>query len=78
MLSKFFHSVTPLVCLYIFPASIYMLKVNNKNTKAKWDTFKYNNKDTRMTPLSRSGVRIVNFEHISQLVLVVLLLTLNI
>ena len=37
--------------------------------------FKFNNKDTRTTP--RSGVFIVNFEHISHLVLVFLLLTLN-
>ena len=37
--------------------------------------FKVNNKDTRMK--RRSGVFIVNFEHISHLVLVFLLLTLN-
>ena len=36
--------------------------------------FKVNNKDTRR----RSGIFIVNFEHISHLVLVFLLLTLNI
>ena len=29
--------------------------------------FKVNNKDIRTTPLRRSGVFIVNFEHISQL-----------
>ena len=42
--------------------------------------FKVINKDTRttsLTPLARSGVFIVNFEHISHLVLVFLLLTLN-
>ena len=41
--------------------------------------FKVNNKDTRTTPLAwrRSDVFIVNFEHISHLVLVFLLLTLN-
>ena len=38
--------------------------------------FKVNNKDTRKTPC-RSGVYIVNFEHISHLDLVFLLLTLN-
>ena len=37
--------------------------------------FKVNNKDTRRK--RRSGVFIVNFEHISHLVLVFLLLTLN-
>ena len=43
--------------------------------------FKVNNKDTRTTlsvvAKRRSGVFIVNFEHISHLVLVFLLLTLN-
>ena len=38
--------------------------------------FKVNNKDTRTTT-RRSGVYIVNFEHISYLVLVFLLLTLS-
>ena len=39
--------------------------------------FEANNKDTRMTPWHRSGVFIVNFEHISYLVLVFLLSTLS-
>ena len=48
--------------------------------------FKVNNKDTRMTPdlvtfteeiRRRSGIFIVNFKHISHLVLEFLLLTLN-
>ena len=43
--------------------------------------FKIDNKETRMMPWSppwlRSGVFIVNFEHISHLVLVFLLLTLS-
>ena len=43
------------------PADNYMLKVNNGNTKT-W---------------RRSGVFIVNFEHISHLVLVFVLLTLS-
>ena len=38
--------------------------------------FRVNNKDTRTTPMRRSGVFIVNFEHVSPLVLF-LLLTLN-
>ena len=42
-------------------AGIYLLKVNNRNTR-RW---------------RRSGDFIVNFEHISNLVLVFLLLTLN-
>ena len=36
---------------------------------------KNNNKDTRKTSWRRSGVFIVNFEHISHLVLVFVLLT---
>ena len=39
--------------------------------------FKGNNKDTKRCQQYRSGVFIVNFEHISHLVLVFLLLTLN-
>ena len=42
--------------------------------------FKVNNKDTRMMPQRqwhRSGVLIVNFEHISHFVLLFLLLTLS-
>ena len=41
------------------PAGIYLLKVNNRNTRARCEIF------------------IVNFEHISHLALVFLLLTLN-
>ena len=47
------------------PAGIYLFKVNNRNTR------------TRCRHWRRSGVFIVNFEHISHLVLVFLLLTLN-
>ena len=39
--------------------------------------FKINNKDTRTTSMTSSGVFIVNFEHTSYLILVFLLLTLN-
>ena len=39
--------------------------------------FKVNNKNTRTTSRRRSGVFIVNFEHISHLFLVFLLLTVN-
>ena len=52
ILSKFLWNV---------PASIYLLKVNNRNTRTR----------------RRSGVFIDNFEHISHLVLVFLLLKLN-
>ena len=60
------------------PASIYLLKVNNRNTRTI-NMFKVNNKDNSTTQLTsrRSGVFLVNFEDISHLVLVFLLLTLN-
>ena len=63
------------------PAKIYLLKVNNKNTRKRvWNMFKVS-KLTIKTPERRhwrsSGVFIVNFAHISQLFIVFLLLTLN-
>ena len=61
-----------------YPVGIYLLKVNNKNTRTRYETL---SKLTIKTPewrhWRRSGVFIVNFEHISNLVLVFLLLTLN-
>ena len=63
---------------YSFPAGIYLLKVNNRNTRTRCEIC---SKLTINTPerrhWRRSGVFIVNFEHISHLVLVFLLLTLN-
>ena len=63
------------ICKY--PAGIYLLKVNNRNTKTRSEicsklTIKIPERDWW-----RSGIFIVNFEHISHLVLVFLLLTLN-
>ena len=51
-------------------AGIYLLKVNNRNTRTRCEIC---SKLTIKTP----GVFIVNFEHISHLVLVFLLLTLS-
>ena len=60
------------------PAGIYLLKVNNRNTRTRCEIC---SKLTINTPerryWRRSGVFIVNFEHISHLALVFLLLTLN-
>ena len=75
------------------PVGIYLLKVNYRNTRTRCEIC---SKLTIKTPEQRqwrrsgvfivnfehiqwrrSGVFIVNFEHISQLVLVFLLLTLN-
>ena len=62
----------------LFPASIYFLKVNDRNTRRRCEIC---SKSTIETPERRhwhcSGVFSVNFEHISHLVLVFLLLTLN-
>ena len=58
---------------------IYLLKVNNRNTRARCEIC---SKLTIKTPergnWRRSGIFIVNFEYISHLALVLLLLTLNI
>ena len=62
----------------ILPAGNYMFKVNNKNTRTRCEIC---SKLTIKTPerrhWRRSGIFIVNFEHISHLALVVLLLTLS-
>ena len=61
-----------------YPAGIYLPKVNNINTRTRCEIC---SKLTIKTPerrhWRRSGVFIVNFEYISHLVLVFLLLTLN-
>ena len=36
----------------LIPASNYIFKVNNRNTRTRCQMFKVNNKDTRTTPLS--------------------------
>ena len=60
------------------PVGNYMFKVNNRNTRTRCEIC---SKLTTKTPepryWRRSGVFIVNFEHISHLVLVFLLLTLS-
>ena len=60
------------------PAGIYLFKVNNRNTRTRCEIC---SKLTINTPerrqWRRSGVFIVNFEHISHFVLVFLLLTLS-
>ena len=61
-----------------YPAGVYLLKANNRNTRTRCEIC---SKLTINAPerrhWRRSGVFIVNFEHISHLVLVFLLLTLN-
>ena len=62
----------------IFPAGNYVFKVNNRNTRTRCEIC---SKLTIKTPKQRlwrpSDVFIVNFEHISHLALVFLLLNLS-
>ena len=58
------------------PANIYLFKVNNKNTR-KWCEICSKLTIKRPERRRRSGLFIVNFEHISHLFLVFLLLTLK-
>ena len=61
-----------------YPATKYILKVSNRNCRKIYEKC---SKSTIKTPkrrqLRRSGIFIVNFEHISHLFLVFLLSTLN-
>ena len=59
-----------------FPAGKYMSKVNNKN-RTKREIYLTLTINDAIGAHWRSGVFIVNFEHISQLVLLFLLLTLS-
>ena len=61
----------------IKPAGIYLLKVNNRNTRTRCEICSKLTKTPERRQWRRSGIFIVNFEHISDLVLVFLLLTLN-
>ena len=61
-----------------FPAGNYMFKVNNGNTRTRCKICsKLTIKIPECRQWRRSGVFIANFEHISHLVLVLLLLTLG-
>ena len=62
-----------------FPAAIYLLKVNIRNTRTRCEICSnLKIKAPELRQWRRSGVFIVNFEHISHLVLVFLSLTLKI
>ena len=64
--------------IYTVPAGNYMFKVNNRNTRTRCEICsKLTIKVSEKRHWYRSGVFIVNFEHISQLVLVFLLLTMS-
>ena len=76
-LSKFHFILRPVFT--INPTGIYLLKVNDRNTRTRCEIcLKLAIKTPERRQWYRSGVFIVNFEHISHLTLVFLLLTLNI
>ena len=59
-------------------ANNYLLKVNNKNTRKRWDICsKLIKKTPERRQWPRSGLFIINFEQISHLSLEFLWLTLN-
>ena len=61
-----------------YPEDIYLLKVNNRNTRTRCEICsKLTIKTPERRQQRRSGVFILNFEHISHFVLVSLLLTLK-
>ena len=75
-------------CLACYPGGIYLFKVNIRNTRARSELFSkltiQKHQNVVMVFLSLalniwclSGIFIVNFEHVSHLFLVFLLLTLN-
>ena len=66
------------VHVILYPSGIYLLKVNNKNTRARCEICsKLTIKIPERRQWRRPGIFIVTCEHISHLVLVFLLLTLN-
>ena len=61
--------------LNVSPAGVYLLKVNNRNTRTRCEICsKLTIKTPEQRHWRRSDVFIVNYEHISHLVLVFLLL----
>ena len=59
----------------MYPANIYLFKVNNRSTGKRCEIC--SKLTIKTQEQSRSGVFMVNFEHISHLFLVFLLMTLN-
>ena len=69
----FFEDFPATKCSYFvlafYPAGIYLLKVNNRNTRARCEICsKLTIKTPEQCQWRRSGVFIVNFKHISHLV----------
>ena len=69
---------TYLILSGMYPAGNYMLKINNRNTRTRCVICsKLTIKTPEQYQWCRSGFFIGNFEHISRLILLFLLLTLN-
>ena len=62
---------------HVIPAGIYLLKVNNRNTSTSREICLKLTTKIPEQRRRRSGIFIVNSEHVSHLVLVFLLLILN-
>ena len=70
--------INPCKYIHLFPAGNSMFKINNRNTRTRCEICsKLTIKIPEQHQLRRSSLLIVNFEHISRLVLVFLLLTLS-
>ena len=77
-LRPFFKALLTCTFMIEIPAGIYLLKVNNRDTRARCEICsKLRIKIPKRWQLRRFGIFIVNFEHISHLLLVLLLSTLN-
>ena len=78
-MKKYFDISTDVMCkLYSHPAGIYLFKVNNRNTRTRCEIYpELTIKTPERRQWRRSGVSIVNFELLSHLALVVLLLIMN-
>ena len=64
--------------VFVYPGGNYLLKFNNRSTRTRCEICsKLTIKTPKRRHWRRSGVFIVNFEHISHHILVFLLLTLN-
>ena len=76
--NKMTHKILLMSKIRPYPADIYLVKVNNKNIRARCEICsKLSIKTPEWGQWHRSGVFIVNFEHTSHHVLVFQLLTLN-
>ena len=62
---------------FVSSAGIYLLKVNNRNTRTRCEIYKLTTKVQEQRHWRRPGIFTVTFEHISHLVLVLLLVTLS-